>query len=197
MNVALRPPPMTREEFLDWADAQGDRYEFDGQRPVAMTGGSPIHSLISQNIYAAIRPRLAGTGCHVLGPEAGIATVGKAVRYPDAMVTCAPIALGDRLVADVVAVFEVISLGSTGIDHIVKVREYLAVPSIRTYVIVEQSAMGITCLERRGDGWAASALVADDVFRFRGPDLDIPVAEFYIDVGIPRAETLSEDKVAG
>ena len=40
MNVALRKPRMTREEFFAWAQIQGARYEFDGFQPVAMTGAS-------------------------------------------------------------------------------------------------------------------------------------------------------------
>jgi hypothetical protein len=30
MNVGLRKPRMTREEFFAWAQIQGARYEFDG-----------------------------------------------------------------------------------------------------------------------------------------------------------------------
>ena len=37
MSNALRQP-MTVEEFLAWEERQELRYEFDGFRPVAMTG---------------------------------------------------------------------------------------------------------------------------------------------------------------
>ena len=33
MNVALRTPTMTREEFLEWVQTQELRYEFDGVTP--------------------------------------------------------------------------------------------------------------------------------------------------------------------
>ena len=39
MNVALRRP-MTLSEFLAWEERQELRHEFDGFRPVAMTGES-------------------------------------------------------------------------------------------------------------------------------------------------------------
>ena len=45
MNVALRPT-MTLEQFLRWEERQELRYEFDGIRPIAMTGGTKAHSLI-------------------------------------------------------------------------------------------------------------------------------------------------------
>ncbi len=74
-------PRMTREEFLDWAEAQDQRYEFDGFEPVAMTGGTRNRSRIAQSIAFALRLRLRGTACEPLGPDAGVATVGNAVRY--------------------------------------------------------------------------------------------------------------------
>ncbi len=48
MNVPLIPPRMTRDEFFAWANtyAADRKYEFDGVRPVAMTGGILNHSRI-------------------------------------------------------------------------------------------------------------------------------------------------------
>jgi Uma2 family endonuclease len=84
----LRKPRMTREEFFDWAQGQDIRYEFDGFEPVGMTGGNISHSQITQNILVSLRTRLRGGNCRPLGPDAGVATIGDAVRYPDALVTC-------------------------------------------------------------------------------------------------------------
>jgi len=40
MNLALRQPLMTREQFFQWAQAQDARYEFDGFQPVALAGAN-------------------------------------------------------------------------------------------------------------------------------------------------------------
>ncbi len=136
---------MTREEFLDWADAQDQRYEFDGFQPVAMTGGTRNHSHIAQNIYFALRyAELRGSGCEPLGPDAGVATIGDAVRYPDGLVTCTRGPGTDRVVPGVVVVFEVLSATSGRTDRIDKLLEYQAVPSIRRYVILEHTSVGLT-----------------------------------------------------
>ena len=34
---------LSREDFLAWAEGQDARYEFDGDRPVAVTGGTNNH----------------------------------------------------------------------------------------------------------------------------------------------------------
>ena len=137
MSVASRVPAMTRDQFFDWAEAQGARYEFDGFEPVAMTEGNLNHNSIAFNIHTALRGRLKGSGRKPLGLDAGVATNGDTVRYPDAVVTGSPVQGGSRLVPNPVMVFEVISPTSGHIDKIVKVREYAAVDSIRRYVIVE------------------------------------------------------------
>lgn len=181
MNVALQTPAMTRDQFLDWAAAQEKRYEFDGVQPVAMTGGSRSHSRTCQNIYFALRARLRVSDCDVLGPDAGLATSGNTVRYPDALVTCTNSAGSDRLIPGVIAVFEVLSPGSARTDRIDKLREYRAVASIRRYIVLEYTSLALTMFVRAtGDAdWTAIALTAEDVLPLPKVGCNIPVAEFY------------------
>jgi Uma2 family endonuclease len=172
---------MTRDQFLTWAETQRARHEFDGFEPVAMTGGTRDHSQICQNIYAALRSRLKGTGCTPLGPDAGVATTGDAVRYPDALVTCTAGPGTDRLVPGVVVVFEVLSPASGRIDRIEKLLEYRAVATILRYVILEYSSVGMT-VHVRSDGetsWTTTALTGDDVLSMPEIGIDVPVPEFY------------------
>ena len=187
MNVALRKPVMTREQFFEWVQTQEGRYEFDGFQPVAMQGGSNNHSQTAQNIYFALRTRLKGSSCKPLGPDAGVATVGNAVRYPDALVTCSKIPGADYLVPGVVVVFEILSPTSGRNDRIVKLREYRAVPSIRRYVILEYLGIGLTVFERAdADGhWTATALTGEDVLHMPEIGIEVPVAEFYEGVDLP------------
>ncbi len=136
MTVALTTPLLTREEFFDWAQRQDRRYEFDGVRPVAMAGGSRRHSLIVLAIATSLRSRLRGTGYQTLA-DAGVATLGDAVRYPDVLITGNAGSGADLLIAGVLVVFEVLSPSTERFDRLVKPGEFAAVPSIQRYVIVE------------------------------------------------------------
>jgi Uma2 family endonuclease len=181
MSSARQTPHMTRDDFLDWAAAQNQRYEFDGFQPVAMTGGTRNHSRIALRISFALQLRLRGTGCEPLGPDAGVATIGNAVRYPDALVTCSSGPGTDRVVPGVVVVFEVLSPTSGRTDRIDKLREYQAVPSIRRYVILEHTSVGLTDHVRLSgdDPWIATALTDGDTLRMPEIGIEIPIAEFY------------------
>ncbi len=187
MSTTLRKPGMTRAQFFAWAEGDGGRWEFDGFEPVAMTGGTINHSRIIRNLRAALGARLRGSGCEQLGPDAGLATVGDAVRYPDALVTCSK-APGDAyVVPGAVVVFEVLSPTSGRIDRIVKLREYQAVPSVRRYVILEHASIGLTVLARANadENWTATVLTAEDTLRMPEIGVEIPVSEFYESVEFP------------
>jgi Uma2 family endonuclease len=146
-----------------------------------MTGGTLDHSQICQNIYAALRLGLRGSGCIPLGPDAGVSTVGQAVRYPDALVTCSKGRGTDRLVPGVVVVFEVLSTSSGRVDRIEKLLEYRAVASIRRYVILEHSSIGMTVHSRTSgdEPWKTTALTTDDVLMMPEIGIEVPVAALY------------------
>jgi Uma2 family endonuclease len=188
MNIALRRS-WTQEQFFDWAEAQDERYEFDGVQPVAMTGGFNRASAIGVNLITALRTRLRGTGCRALGPDAGVETVNTAVRYPDALVTCSKAALEGRKVPGVVAIFEVLGLTADAKrrDRVTKVREYAAIPSIRRYVIIESSRVGLTVMERASpdEAWRMTVLTNGETLIMPDIGIEIPVSEFYEEITFP------------
>jgi len=186
MSAPLRTS-WTQDQFFTWAASQEGRYEFDGFHPVAMTGGTVGHALIIRSLHRALDRRLRGGRCQPLGPAAGVATLGSAVRYPDALVTYTKPDGTALTVPGVVVVFEVLGATTSRTDRIVRVREYAAVASIRRYGILESTSVGLTVLERDGpeEAWRATTLTIGDVLRMPEIDIEIPVVEFYDDVNFP------------
>jgi Uma2 family endonuclease len=186
MNVPLRKS-WTQEEFFTWAASQEGRYEFDGFQPVAMTGGTAGHAVIIRNLHRALDRRLRGGRCQSLGPDAGVATVGAAIRYPDALVTCSPFDREAMTIPGVVVLFEVLSPNTSRTDRILKVREYAAVPSTRRYVILESTGIGLTVMEREraDEAWRVTTLTGDETLRMPETGVEIPVIEFYEDLDFP------------
>jgi Uma2 family endonuclease len=177
----------TQKEFLDWVVHQDARYEFDGTRPVAMTAGNAAPSLVLRGLHRALDARLRKGPCQPLGPEAGVETVNRSVRYPDGLVTCSKFNLTDLTIPGVVVVFEIVSPHSNHMDRITKVREYAAVPSIRRYVILESCSVGLTVMERSGpyEVWRTVVLTAGDTLHMPEIGIEIPVSGFYEDISFP------------
>ena len=165
MNVAVRQRPMTVAAFLAWEERQPVRYEFNGARAVAMTGGSLAHAMICGNLYAALHGLLRGKPCRPFNGDAKVWVAGK-VRYPDASISCsgqtAPDLARQGVVPEPVAVFEVLSESTAVVDRTDKNAEYQATPSIRRYVMLEQDRIAATVFARQAEDWVGHLLIGAD-----------------------------------
>jgi hypothetical protein len=61
------------------------------------------------------------------------------------------------------------------------VREYAAVASIRRYVLIESTMVGLVVYERESPSevWRANTLTIEEVLRVAEVGIEIPVAELY------------------
>jgi len=178
---AVQHKPLTLAEFLEWEECRPAKYEFDGFRPVAMTGGTLAHAAIQANLAAAIRGRLRGQPCRFYGSDLKIEVAGR-IRYPGGFVVCTPLPLATTLVRDPVLIFEVLSASTASTDVVTKNAEYAATPSVRRYVILAQDRIGGMMFERIGDDRLGRALSADAILRMPEIDIEVPLTEFYLDV---------------
>ena len=122
MNNVLQRP-ISVEAFLDWERQQELRFEFDGFRAVAMTGGTVAHSIIGTNLVRALEDRLRGKPCRAFRGDLKVLVAGS-VRYPDALVTCSPVSQRSDIIPQPVVVFEIISRSTAITDRITKNDEY-------------------------------------------------------------------------
>ena len=182
---------MTIDAFLDWEAAHDLRWEFDGVAPVAIAGGSPAHGLIAANLVREVANRLAGMPCQVFSGEVKLRT-GSSVRYPDAFVMFGVVDPEATLVRDPIVVFEVLSDATAATDLLAKNREYRAVPSIRRYVVLEQTRIGATVFAREPAGWLGRLLGAGDTLVMPEIGIGLPLADIYagLDLSAPPGETI-------
>lgn len=175
---ALQHRPMTLAEFLEWEERQPVKHEFDGFRPVAMTGGTTAHARIQRNLSTAIDQRLAGKACEFLGSDVKLEVAGR-IRYPDGFVTWSKLPGAALIHRDPVVIFEIQSPSTASTDHFAKNAEYAATPSVRRYVILAQDAIRGTMFERVGGDWVGHILAADAVLVMPEIGVEVPLAEFY------------------
>ena len=180
MNHALRRP-MTAGEFLAWEAKQELKWEFDGFQPVAMTGCTGAHATIQVNLITALRNGLRGKPCRPYGSDLKVQTE-RGYRYPDAFVTCTPVASDATVVTEPVVIFEVLSRSTHQVDRTIKLAEYQAIPSVRRYVMLEQHQALATVIERKGEDWTLRLLRPDAVLAMPEIGIEVPLAELYADV---------------
>jgi Uma2 family endonuclease len=169
--------PWTTETFLAWEDRQEGKHEFDGRDVIPMTGGSVAHQEIVFNLRVLLGRLLAGRPfrpVHEMRLQIGVR-----IRYPDVLVCAGPLDQTTRTLTDAMAIFEVLSNDTATTDRVEKLIDYAAVPSLRCYVLLEQTAVAATMFQREPGGtWIASAHT-DGALVLPGLDVKLPLADVY------------------
>jgi hypothetical protein len=130
----------TIEIFVAWEDRQEGRYEFDGQDIDPMTGGIYAHQRIVINVWLALTD-LLGDQPSRIAQEMRL-QIGSQVRYPVVLVSAEPLAETTRTLTDAVAIFAVLSADTATTNRVEKPIDYAAIPSLRAYVLLEQTTIG-------------------------------------------------------
>jgi Uma2 family endonuclease len=179
------PKPWTVDEFLAWEAGQGDRYEFVDGVLRMMVGASAAHTVIKDNITAALRRQLRGTACRAFSEGLKVVT-RTAVLYPDVIVTCAPVEPADDRIREPEAIFEVLSRTTAEYDRGSKGEVYRAIAALQHYVLVSQDRRRVELFSRTDDGWLLQLIEAPttDVY-LRALQVTLAMEEVYADSGCP------------
>lgn len=180
MNAAMDTvldQPWTTDTFLAWEDRQEGKYEFDGRNAVPMTGGSLAHQDIVFNLRGLLSLLQADRPIRTV--QEMRVRIGTRIRYPDVLVCAGPLDQTTRTLTDAIAIFEVVSDDTATTDRVNKLIDYAALPSLRSYVLLEQTAAAVTIFQREpGGAWTASAQTGGALF-LPGIDLTLPLADLY------------------
>lgn len=131
-----------------------------------MAGGSPRHSCIAGKTLIALATQLDGSSCEPFGSDLRIYTPSGLYTYPDVSVVCGPLELTDdprapsETVTNAIALVEVLSAATRNYDQRVKFELYRAIPTLRYYILIEQTEMKVELRTRRENGWDSLVLTA-------------------------------------
>jgi Uma2 family endonuclease len=114
--------------------------------------------------------------------------IGRRIRYPDVAICAAPLDQTMRTLTDALAVFEVLSEDTATTDRVIKLIDYADVPSLRTYMLLEQTTIAATLFQREPGGqWVASAHTKGALV-LAGLETALPLADLYRGLSFPVPE---------
>jgi Uma2 family endonuclease len=176
------PQGLTVSEFLVWSKNQPGRYELHNGTVVAMSPERLGHVEIKSNVHQALRnaTKLAGLPCFAVAD--GIAVHVSETKWyePDALVYCGERA--DRNVTKIdnpIIVVEVASPSTANIDTQDKLIGYLALPSVRHYLIIEPDGLPLLHRHRRSTDTFLTRIVGGGRLRLDPTGIEIDVTEFF------------------
>ena len=123
-----------------------------------MTGGSRAHQRLVFNLF-----RLLADGLDPARFDAAQEMrldAGSRIKCPDLAVGASRIPDAVRTLRDAVVLFEVLSKDTATVDRGVKRCEYVRLPGIRHYLLLEQDRRAATVLTMTTDGWAGCGVTS-------------------------------------
>jgi Uma2 family endonuclease len=187
MALAIADKWISREEYLQGELCSEIRHEYVAGNVYAMSGGTLNHQRIAGNFMRLAGNQLIGSPCFPTGSDFKLLVpLGggeEAFYYPDGMIICVPVP-GDALFTDSPSVIlEVFSPSTRRIDEVQKLRDYITIPTLQTYILAETDAPLLTLHRREGAGFRREILSGPDaILDLPEVGITIPLAELYRDV---------------
>ncbi len=159
------------------------RHEYIDGQVYAMTGASRRHGLIVNALVYAMTPAARRKGCQLFSSDMKLRLEisGKTLfYYPDLLLSCDPQDRDPYFSRSPCTLVEVLSESTARIDRREKLLAYQTLPSLRTYLLVEQDTQRVE-LYRRSKDWQVEYF-EDGEIPLECLDVALPVADIYVDV---------------
>jgi Uma2 family endonuclease len=143
---------MSVEEYLEFELNSPIRHEYVAGEVFAMTGATARHNLINLNLTRLFHAAAKKRGCRVLAIEIMLRAASDRYYYPDLIVACGLAGEVERIVEEPTVVVEITSPSTRATDRREKLDAYQRMPSVRTYLVVEQRRRQLFVYNRAASG---------------------------------------------
>ncbi|MDR3535367.1 MAG: Uma2 family endonuclease [Acetobacteraceae bacterium] len=167
---------MTPDEFLDWIQAQDQRYELVDGVPVAMAGAKRRHDQIVVNALAELRNQLRGGPCRPFSADTAVRISTGNIRFPDAGVDCGRFDDEATFAPAPAVVIEVLSASTRDFDLFGKLEEYKTIPALRHIMLVNPDDPQIIHWSRAEEGEWGYRIIEGLESALEFPDLGLRLA---------------------
>ncbi len=143
MGFAQAKTHWTVEEYLAFEKTSPIRHEYVSGQLYAMAGGTKNHNRIALDLAGVLNHKLNRSGCEAFVSDVKVYVHPEVYYYPDVIVTCEELAEDededDYIAENPVLLVEVLSKTTQRTDRFEKLREYQFLPSLREYLLIEQT----------------------------------------------------------
>ena len=178
--------PLTVDEYLAFEEKSQRRHEFVAGRVYAMSGTTARHNRIALNIAKHLQAAPGRGACQAYAIDLKVRAARDRIYYPDGVVVCTPHD-GDTLIFDEPClILEVTSRSSRRIDRGEKLDAYLAMPSLRGYMIAEHDRRHVSLYSRSSGGsWDREEVVTSGRLTIPCPATPLSLDDVYEAVEFP------------
>lgn len=168
---------MTEAEYLAAEFNAEIKHEYIDGHTYAMAGASNNHTRLTLNIASEFRNHLKGKPCEAFMTDIKI-KVGKNYFYPDVVVDCSKPDGQGYLAQSPEIIVEVLSKSTQKTDLTTKLMQYINLPTLKEYVLIEQDTVRVQVL-RKTNHWQSEFYFLGDTVVFKAIGLTLAVEDIY------------------
>lgn len=202
MGLALKSvpfPPVSEAEYFALDAASAQKHEFVNGEVYAMAGANERHSAIAGNLFVRLHTAPERGSCRPFMSDMRLRLArGSTYYYPDVMLVCDPMDSDPIVKTRPCLVAEVTSPSTEATDRREKLAAYLAMPTLREYLIVSHLEPRVDLYQRADANdaqWRYSCLRGDDAFALGDLALTLNVADIF--AGVTFDAVNDEGELAG
>lgn len=177
MAVVHKIDGITPDEYLEGELTSEYKHQLIAGYVYAMAGASKNHERISGNLHAELRHHLKDSPCEPFGSDMKV-RVEDNFFYPDVIVVCDDKSDSDYYINSPTMIVEVLSKSTRRTDETIKRQQYLSIPSLQEYLLIEQDIVDIEVV-RRSQGWQPKHYYMGDEITLDCIGLTLSVEDIY------------------
>lgn len=182
---------LSAAEFLDWTLAQPDDQRHELLLGVVLRArrATTAETCVAADLASALRTalRVSGAACELFTGSAALRVDDQTVYAPDVLVTMGG-AVGAGVVAPAlpVVVAEALSPVPRTLDALLRVADFLRLPSVRHVLMADPVRRALIWHRRAEDGSVAMHVVREGPITLDPPGLSLDVADCFLSIDIER-----------
>lgn len=177
--LRTEPDSPVKREYVN-----GFVYAVDNSAGIrAQAGSSKSHARIISRLMRAIEPQAEAEGCRAYASEIKLRVEAqKSFYYPDVMVVCGPDTSDPYSETAPCLLVEVLSRGTAHTDRHAKYAVYTSIPSLQTYLIVDQYERRVYAYQREGTSWQLTDYASQGIIPLPCLNLTLSLNDIYAGV---------------
>ena len=176
----------TVDEYFVYEAESEIKHEYIDGEIYAMSGGTRKHGLVIMNLSVAIGGRLINSTCRAYPSDLRVKINDLRYVYPDLSAICGEEIFTDEketTLTNPTLVVEVMSPSSEKYDTGMKSTMYRSLPSLKAYLIVDQSRLFVQLYTRQDNGWLLQEFdKLDQTISLPMINAELPLSEVYRDI---------------
>lgn len=160
---------------------EGVKYELISGETFLMTGGSPDHDLIKGNAYSLMKKYFPE--CYITTGDANLKAECLSEEngyFPDCMIICSKEGKKEKYYDMPLVIIEVVSPGSQYLDKAKKKIDYMQLPSLELYLMIESSKKEVKGIIRTGvNNWTEIEIKENRSINLKMTSIEIYIDDLY------------------